>query len=109
METEDEVEEANACEVTWIAAVRIGGRLVHLAVDTGASSTILRYETFIRLFPEVQLEHCDTVYKTANGNLMPAIGAFTTTANVGGMEVGGFLVTVSTSLGWTSYTQQTPG
>ena len=38
MEIEDEVEEANACEVTWIAAVRIGGRLVHLAVDTGASS-----------------------------------------------------------------------
>ena len=26
---------------------------------------------------------------------MPAIGAFTTTANVGGMGVGGFLVTVS--------------
>ena len=62
MEPDEGLEEANACEVTWIAAVRIGGRLVHLAVDTGVSSTILRYETFARLFPEVRLEHSDTVY-----------------------------------------------
>ena len=89
-------EAANACEVTWIAAVRLGGRLLHLAVDTGASSTILSMEAFARLFPEVSLQSCSTVYKTADGNLMPAIGTFTTTVNVGGMEVSDFLVTVST-------------
>ena len=51
MDQDGSIEDANACEVTWIAAVRIGSRLVHMAVDTGASSTILRYETFIKAVP----------------------------------------------------------
>jgi predicted aspartyl protease len=60
----------------WLAPVYVNGVLMMLAVDTGATMTIVNSEKFLKLLDRALLQPSEHTFHTAAGITLPALGQF---------------------------------